>query len=48
VALMTDATRFLVHELSYELPEQDLTLNWSGLPALPRSGMVLGAVRLAA
>lgn len=46
IELMTMATRFIVERLSYDVPPQDLELNMSRLPALPRSGMVVSNVRL--
>lgn len=41
LALMQRALRFLVDEIDYTVPAQDLTIDFARLPALPRSGVVL-------
>jgi fatty-acid peroxygenase len=46
--LMLRALRFLVMEIDYAVPDRDLALDCSRLPALPRSGFVLRDVRLRA
>jgi fatty-acid peroxygenase len=46
VEIMKLAARFLVHRLQYEAPPQDLELDMTNLPALPRSGFVMRNVRL--
>lgn len=45
LALMKRALRLLTSELDYRVPAQDLALDWSRLPALPRSRFVVEAVR---
>jgi fatty-acid peroxygenase len=45
LALMKRAVRLLAGELEYRVPAQDLALDWSRLPALPRSGFVIEDVR---
>lgn len=44
IALMKDALHFLTHRLTYRLPDQDLRLDLSRLPALPRSQCILAEV----
>lgn len=46
VALMEAALYFLVHRLEYRVPEQDLSIDTTRLPALPREGFVISDVRL--
>ncbi|MCT9070048.1 cytochrome P450 [Cupriavidus gilardii] len=46
VALMKQAVLFLLRGLRYTVPEQDLTLDFGRLPALPRDRMVIRDVRL--
>lgn len=48
IALMKVATDFLVRHIAYDVPEQDLRIDMSRLPALPRSGFVIGQVSLQA
>lgn len=50
IALMKAAVLFLVRHLRYEVPEpeQDLSLEMSRMPALPRSRFVMTRVRRAA
>jgi len=43
-AVLKTAVRIL-SELSYELPEQDLSVDLSHIPALPKSGVILSNVR---
>jgi fatty-acid peroxygenase len=45
LALMKRAARWLTCELDYRVPDQDLALDWSRLPALPRSRVVIAHVR---
>lgn len=45
VALMKVAADFLVNEISYRVPEQDLSIDWRRLPALPRSGFIISDLR---
>lgn len=42
--LMKTCLHFLLNEMSYEVPEQDLHIDWSRLPALPKSQMILSHV----
>jgi len=44
IALMRQAVTFLATRLRYELPEQDLAIDRSKLPPLPRSGFVMANV----
>jgi fatty-acid peroxygenase len=46
IHLMKVALRFLAGGLTYEIPEQDLTLDSSRLPALPRSRFIISNVRV--
>lgn len=48
IALMKAAVLFLVRHLHYEVPQQDLSLEMSRMPALPRSRFVMTRVRRAA
>lgn len=45
IELMKLAAEFLTRRMSYEVPEQDLRIDWSRLPALPRSRFVIRNVR---
>lgn len=45
IALMKQAVDFLSRSISYDVPSQDLRLNMSQLPALPRSRFVIENVR---
>ena len=47
VELTRSALRLLATEVNYEVPEQDLTVDLSRMPALPASGFVIEGVRLA-
>lgn len=47
IALMQHATMFLATTLRYDVPEQDLRIDRSKLPALPRSRFVMSNVGLA-
>ena len=42
--LMKDACEFFLHGITYTVPPQDLALDYSRLPALPRSRFVLSNV----
>jgi fatty-acid peroxygenase len=44
--LMQVAVAFLVHGLRYEVPKQDLALDFRRLPALPRSNVILRNVSI--
>lgn len=48
IALMKRSLRFLVDEMEYRVPEQDLRIDFGRIPALPRSRFVLADVRAAA
>jgi fatty-acid peroxygenase len=43
--LMKVALQFLVMDMAYDVPTQDLSIDWRRLPALPRSRLVLHRVR---
>lgn len=43
--LMKLATEFFTRRVTYEVPEQDLSIDWSRLPALPRSRFVIRNIR---
>jgi fatty-acid peroxygenase len=45
VALIKVAANFLTREIAYHVPEQDLRIDQSRLPALPRSRFVIANVR---
>jgi len=45
IELVKDAVRFLTQEAIYDVPEQDLAITRSRLPALPRSGFVMSDVQ---
>lgn len=45
IELSKDALRLLAHELDYEVPPQDLSIDLSRMPALPRSRFVIRGVR---
>lgn len=47
LALMRQATAILTQRIRYDVPEQDLSIDWSRLPALPRSGFSIRNVRSA-
>jgi fatty-acid peroxygenase len=46
VALMKTVLRFLTKEIEYEVIPQDLEIDTSRMPALPRSGFVISSVRV--
>jgi len=46
IALMKLATRKLTRAMSYDIPEQDLTVDLSRIPLIPKSRMILDHVRL--
>ena len=46
IALMKQAAVFLAKRLAYDVPAQDLRLDLSRLPALPRAGLQIANVRL--
>ena len=43
--LMKTAVRFLTSEIHYEVPTQDLQIDFARLPALPKSRFVMKSVR---
>jgi fatty-acid peroxygenase len=45
IELMKVAVDFLARHIAYDVPEQDLRIDMSRLPALPRSGFVISHVR---
>ncbi len=45
IELMRVAADFLARHIAYGVPEQDLRIDWSRLPALPRSRFVINKVR---
>ncbi|WP_157270321.1 cytochrome P450 [Azohydromonas aeria] len=45
IALMMLSLDWLLHRMRYEVPAQDLELDMGRLPALPREGLVIGAVQ---
>lgn len=47
IELLACAARMLAREMTYEVPAQDLSLDLSSMPALPKSGLVLSNVRRA-
>jgi fatty-acid peroxygenase len=46
IALLKGAVKFLSREIEYEVPDQDLELQWSQMPPLPRSRFVIRNVRV--
>ncbi|MBX9630152.1 MAG: cytochrome P450 [Burkholderiales bacterium] len=46
IELMKQAADFLTRRMSYDVPEQDLRIEWSRLPALPHSRFVISNVRM--
>lgn len=46
IALLKIGARFLTRGMTYEVPEQDLRIDRRRPPALPKSGFVIGGVRL--
>lgn len=44
IELMKQATVMLTRQLRYDVPEQDLRIEWSRMPALPRSRFVVSNV----
>lgn len=44
IALMKSAARLLAHEMRYRVPEQDLDVDLSVIPARPRSGFVMAGI----
>jgi len=45
VQLMAEAIRLLVQDMSYRVPPQDLSMPPNRIPALPKTGMRLAAIR---
>lgn len=48
IELMKVALDFLVFRLNYDVPDQDLNIDWGRLPAIPKSRFVISNVRLIA
>lgn len=48
IALMKVALSYLAGRLTYDVPEQDLRIDYERLPALPRSGFIIRNARLEA
>lgn len=46
IALMKVFMRFMVQEISYSVPSQDLTISLNRIPTLPASGFIIGKVHL--
>ena len=46
IEVMNQVLSFLVNELEYEVPPQDLTIRLTKMPTLPESGFVISHVRL--
>lgn len=46
IELMKLATQFLTRRMSYEVPDQDLSITWSRMPPVPRSRFVIRNVRV--
>lgn len=47
IALMQEALRQLTRNMDYEVPPQDLHIDWSRMPIVPRSRFVISRVRKA-
>lgn len=45
IELMKVALAFLTERMEYEVPEQDLRIDYSRLPALPRSHFIIHNVK---
>lgn len=45
IELVKAAVHLLVNAMRYDVPEQDLTVNLTEMPALPKSGFILSTVR---
>ena len=46
IEIMKTFTKFLTQKMSYKLPKQDLTIDKSRLPALPKSRIILKDIQL--
>lgn len=46
VALMKETVRMLTRQMSYAVPQQDLSVDHSRIPALPRSGFQMNRIRM--
>lgn len=46
ISLMKFSLEFLVHSFRYDIPAQDLQVNFNRAPAIPRSGFVINHVRI--
>lgn len=44
IAVMQGAAEFLIGQMSYTVPSQDLRIDWSRLPALPKSRLVMSDI----
>jgi len=47
IELMKLATEILTRRISYDVPDQNLEINWSRLPALPEDRFVIDNIRMA-
>ena len=45
IGLMSQATKVLSRHIEYDVPEQDLRIDYSRLPALPRSRFIICRVK---
>ena len=45
--LMKLATEILTRRISYDVPDQNLEINWSRLPPLPEDRFVIDNIRMA-
>jgi fatty-acid peroxygenase len=46
IELMKTAVRFLANELEYDVPQQDLRIDFGRMPPVPRDRFILSGVRL--
>lgn len=45
VSLMTLAVKQLIHQITYEVPQQDLSIDWSRMPIRPASGFIISQIK---
>lgn len=45
IAIMKEAVRLLVTKMEYEIPVQDVSIDLHRMPALPKSGLLMRAIR---
>ena len=43
---MKTTVEFLIHDITYEVPKQNLTVDLSQMPALPKSQFVISQVKV--